>query len=305
VLKTFLNRAIGADAAEPKSETNRTQSNGNYAWLKALIELFPIGKKLRYYPEYKMDIVFETIIIAYCVNGHFLYSSTFIDRDADGFPTFFRTGDDDEGFHVSEVNLFQLVVPDTSDLEVKLDYESRASLGRGRQFVKGNSISLISSATGRGVTTVDTEVAKVVVQKDGPYSPMKLILLTPELDSFVVTDQRLKARAQISVPLMMSTLDGPLFGPCTIVDISDDAVRIRLPSNNNNFPKFPIGTEIILVVNLANSEHQFNIKGLVIRSFPEIRVVKLSALLKEGKYCPLSPFDSIELKSGLLNYEPI
>ena len=59
------------------------------ARIRTLLEFFPIGKKLRYYPEFKQDIVFDTLILAYCVNGNYVYSSDAIDRDAEGNPTVF------------------------------------------------------------------------------------------------------------------------------------------------------------------------------------------------------------------------
>ena len=40
--------------------------------LKTLIEFFPVGKKLRYYPEFKKDIVFDTLMVGYAVNGELL-----------------------------------------------------------------------------------------------------------------------------------------------------------------------------------------------------------------------------------------
>ena len=144
--------------------------------LKTLIDFFPIGKKLSYCPEYKKEIVFDTLVVAYCVNGSFVYSGESIDRDSEGFPTMFHTDENEERIPVSRIKLLQLLVPDTTELELKLDYARRALIGRGRQFIKGNSISLISKAGTRGVSTIDTEVAKNFILKDGPYANTQMIL---------------------------------------------------------------------------------------------------------------------------------
>ena len=113
-------------------------------------------------------------------------------------------------------------------MEIKLDYQRRALIGRGRQFIKGNSISLISKAGTRGVSTVDTEVARQFVLKDGPCANTKMILLTPEVDTPFVTDQRTQARAKTCVPVRMSLFDDNLSGFHPISDMSDSAMRLRV-----------------------------------------------------------------------------
>lgn len=302
MLKNLFSKALGTEQDLSGVPDPHSADDDKYFWLKSLVELFPIGKKQRYYPEYKTDIVFDTLVVAYCVNGHFLYSAAAIECDAEGHPEFFRIGQAGERIHVAKVKSFQLVVPDTSESEKKLDYERRAALGRGRQFTRGNSISLISAAPGRGVSTVDTEVSKLVVQKDGPYAPATLILLTPDFDTLVVTDQRAKARVKISVPLMLESDDGTPVNACTIVDISDEALRIHIDGNNRHLPEMLINDEVIMVINLSKAELQFKLKGKVMRSFPGIRVIKLVALLRNGKYGPFSALDHIELKAGLMNF---
>lgn len=302
MLKTIFGKPLDAKGAKKLPSEIATHWGGNLDRLKTLIDFFPIGKKLRYCPEFKKEIIFDTFVVAYCVNGEYLYSAEGIDRDSDGNPKFFRTGEHEKLTPVSGIKLFQLLVPDTSDLEMKLDYHRRALIGRGRQFIKGNFISLISNAAGKGVSTIDTEVAKQIVLKDGPYAHTKLILLTPELNSLTVTDQRRKARAKTCVPVMVTVLGGELSGPCTIIDISDGAVRIRVRDHDTGIPELRKGDEVILVINLGAAERHYTIKGLIIRRLPEICVVQLEELFKDGKFASFGPLDFLELKAGLLNY---
>ena len=58
-----------------------------------VIEFFPIGKKLRYYPEFNKDIVLDTLVIGYGVNHHFIYSMDSIETDPDGTPVSFHAED--------------------------------------------------------------------------------------------------------------------------------------------------------------------------------------------------------------------
>ena len=270
--------------------------------LKTLIDFFPIGKKLSYCPEYKKEIVFDTLVVAYCVNGSFVYSGEAIDRDSEGFPTMFHAGENEERIPVSRIKLLQLLVPDTTELELKLDYARRALIGRGRQFIKGNSISLISKAGTRGVSTIDTEVAKNFILKDGPYANTQMILLTPELHTLAVTDQRKKARAKTSVPVRVSLADERLSGSYTIADISDGAVRIRVRDRDTTMPEMSPGDEVFLDIDLGESERHYTIKGSVFRRSAETCIVQLGGLLHDGRFASFSPLDLLELKAGLLNY---
>lgn len=301
MLKAFLagvrKSGTAADASEP---AERRVSFGTEQ-IKLLIEFFPIGKKLRYIPEFNKEIVFDTLLVAYCVNGEYIYSWESIELDASGVPTAFLVGDRGVRIPVSQLKQFQILVPDTSDLELTLDYHRRAIIGRGRQFIKGNYISLISNSGARGVSTMDTEVAKQVFLKDGPYAYTKLVLLTPELETLVVTDQRNKNRTKTCVPVTMSVGENRLRGPCTIVDVSDLAVRIRV-RDGEVMPPMKAGDAVALDFDLGEGGRSYAIKGSVIRRSSEACVIRLDALSRDGHFAGFGPLDMIELKSGLLNY---
>lgn len=302
MMKAFLGISLGSEATEEPSSGSASLMEIDIERIKTLIEFFPIGKKLRYYPEFKKEIVFDTFVIAYCVNGDFVYSGEAIDRDSQGHPTLFHADKNRDETHVSDLKLFQLLVPDTSDLEMKLDYQRRSLIGRGRQFIKGNYITLISNAGAKGVSTVDTEVAKQIVLPDGPYAQTKTVLLTPELHSLNVSDQRGKSRAKICAPVVVSLPEGKLSGPCTIVDISEGVVRIRVRDRDTTPPGVPRGGEVILDVDLGEGRRLYTIKGSVIRSSAETWTIKLEGLFKDGKLRSFDPLDLLELKAGLLNY---
>ncbi|MBI2307201.1 MAG: hypothetical protein HYU78_07850 [Rhodocyclales bacterium] len=300
MLKSLLG-SFGADAERQPAAASPARTV-DVEQLKTLIEFFPIGKKLRYYPEFKKEIVFDTLVVAYCLNGSFAYSSEAIERDARGYPTAFRTRDGGELTPIGDLRLFQLLVPDTSDLEMTLDYFRRALIGRGRQFNKGNYISLVSNAGAKGVSTVDTEVVKQVLLSDGPYAQSKMILLTPEWNTLAVTDQRRKARAKTCAPVMVSVAGGRLSGPCTIVDMSDEAIRIRVRDRETALPEMTAGDGITLDIDLGDGERHYTIKGIVIRRSSETCVIRLEGLLRDGRLVRFEPLDLLELKAGLLNY---
>lgn len=301
-MKTFLGIHLGSTETENVLSEKIFHKKINLVQVKTLMEFFPIGKRLDYCPEFKKEIVFETFVVAYCVNGHFVYSAEAIERNPQGDPVSFQIGEDGKRIPVSDLKQFQLLVPDTSDLEMKLDYQRRALIGRGRQFNKGNYISLTSNAGAKGVSTVDTEVAKQVVLPDGPYAQTKMVLLTPELQTLAVTDQRKRVRAKTCVPVMVLLPGGKLSGPCTIVDMSDDAVRLRVRDRDTTMPVMKQGDEVTLEIDLGEAKRRYTIKGSVIRRSPETCSIVLKELFNDGKFDRFGPLDFLELKAGLLNY---
>ncbi|MEO8411470.1 MAG: PilZ domain-containing protein, partial [Propionivibrio sp.] len=256
--------------------------------------------KLRYYPEFQQEIVFDTLIVAYCVNGNYVYSGDAIERDADGYPIAFRSAENTVRTTVAGLKTFQILVPDTSHLEMKLDYHRRALIGRGKQFNKGNMITLMSNAGARGVSTVDTEVAKRVVLTEGPYTTLTMVLLTPELPTLAVTDQRKKSRTKLCVPATVSLPEGQFTGACTIVDISEAEIRMRMRDREAVMPEMAPGEVLFAEVEL-NGQRLF-IKTAVIRRSAETCVVRLEGAVKDGKLAAFGPLDLLELKAGLLNY---
>jgi len=299
VLKGFLGKRGGV-AAEPTEKPLVRSIDPDH--LKTLIEFFPIGKKLRYYPEFKKEIVFDTLMVAYAVNGEFVYSSDGVERDPNGYPVAFRAGEDGVRVPVAQLRLFQIVVPDTSALEQQLDYQRRAELGRGKQFNKGNYISLISNSGARGMSTVDTEVAKPLLLASGPYAHTRMVLLTPEFSSLTVSDQRRKPRTNTCAPVVLCLPGGGLSGPCVIADISDDAVRVRVRDRETPLPPMSAGAEVTLDVDLGDSGRRYLLAGRVVRRASDACVIHLEGLFEGGRFKKFGPLDLLELKAGLLNY---
>jgi len=301
MLKSLFGKSFGPAGAEEPASGRFPPMKIELAKIKTLIDFFPIGKKLRYYPEFKHEIVLDTLIVAYCVNGNFVYSSEAIERGPDDLPAAFHSSEPAIRTHVSKLKMFQLLVPDTSDLELKLDYDRRALIGRGRQFKQGNCISLISNAGGIGVSTLDTEVAKQVDLPDGPYAHANMILLTPDFSTLSVTDQRKKARTKIFVPVKMFSPLGKFSALCTIVDISEGELRMRMRERGTTMPELQRGDALIIETELAEAERHYLIKATVIRRSAETCVIHLDGQIRDGKLQKFVALDLLELKSGLLN----
>lgn len=302
MLKSFFAKSLGLGDAKQAPES-APQGRVDLGRLNSLLEFFPIGKKLHYYPEYKKEIVLDTVILGYGVNGDFIYSGDAIVRDSQGHPNIFYAAENRAGIPASKVSQFQLLVPDTSSLELKLDYHRRAMIGRGGQFIKGNTITLQSVAGARGVATLDNEVAKRMVLHDGPYANTEMILLTPLLPSLTVTDQRSKARTKINVPASVYLAREQVSCLCTLIDVSESAMRVRLHALEKGLPTTQRGDEAIIDINLGESERRYIIKGSVLASrSQDTCVIRLDGLFKDGKLSHFEPLDRLELKASLLSH---
>lgn len=278
------------------------QTGIDSAKLKALTEFFPIGKELRYHPDFQIDVVFDTIIVAYCVNDHFIYSRNAIETDSNGNPSAFLIGEEKTGLPVNNIQQIQLLVPDTSDMEGTLDYDRRVIIGRSQQFLTGNVITLMASADARGVASLRTHVAEQVAIEDGPYSNSKMILLNPELDSLSVTDQLHKSRGKTHVPVTLYFKKNEPPYACVLSDFSESSVGLRANENQPPMPPMEQDDAVTIVINLGEAAKKYSIRGRILRSSKDSCVVRLEELFKDHEFSQFNLLDSLELKSGLLNY---
>lgn len=268
--------------------------------MKMLGEHFPIGKKVRYSPEFQRDIVFQTIIIAYRVNDHYVYSREAILMDDDGMPEAFLVGERKSRLALEKVRRLQLMVPDTTDMERSLDYVRRANLGRNGQFVRGNTITLIADTCKRGIPSVDTLVDSRLKLKDGPYSDNQMILLRPDLDTLKIADQRQKARVQSHIPVNLYLKeDAPPIG-CILGDFSDVSLRLKA-APGQAMPALKINDKVIVVINLGDAASTYRVKGTVFRATADACVIRLKQLYKDGDFSAIKTIDVLEIKTGLLN----
>lgn len=301
MLKTLWNSVRPPRGPDEKDGSDR-RTGIDAAKLKILTEFFPIGRKLRYYPEFQQDIVFDTLIVAYCVNERFIYSRDAIEMDGNGNPATFMIGEERSALPLSRVKQFHLLVPDTSEMEKTLDYHRRAIIGRARQFLKGNAITLMANAGARGVSTVDTQVARQIAIKEGPYTNSKMILLDPAFDTLSVSDQRRKARVKTRVPVdLYLNRDEPPFS-CVLGDFSESSMRLRVGENLHAMPALAEGFAVTIAIDLGEAAKTYWIKGWVLRRATDSCVIQFEELYKDGEFLRFNLMDTLELKTGLLNY---
>lgn len=310
IAQAYTTRPTG-DSSHEHQETPTTtrddvtaypQTGLDPAKLKLLAEFFPIGRELRYSPGAQLVVVFDTIIVAYCVNDNYIYSRNAIKTDSSGNPSAVLIGEEGTELPAEKIYQLSLLVPDTSDKEGTLDYDRRAIIGRSQQFLKGHVITLMTSAGAKGVASLTTKVAEQVTLEEGPYASSKMVLLSPDLDDLNVTDQHHKSRGKTSVPIDLHFKEGEAPYPCVLSDFSESSVGLSTSENQHTMPPLGIDDAVTIVINLGEAAKTFVIKGRVVRRSANSCVIHLEELFKGHQFSPFNLLDSLALKTGLLNY---
>lgn len=264
-------------------------------------EHFSIGRKLRYFPEHHRDILFTTILLGYRINDHLLYSREGVRLGVAGRPSGFELAGATSFLPLSEVKRFELIVPDTSELERSLDYVRRASIGRAGQFHRGNTITLLGAPVRRGVPKLETRVERRAVLKEGPYAGETLVFLVPDLDTLAVTDLRQKERIEVELPVdLYLAEDLPPFR-CHLADFSDVALRVRPTEGSGGLPPLAPNDRIVIALRFGDNDQSYRFKGTVQRASDQEAVIRLTQLFKDNVFVRLSLLDLLEIKTALLN----
>ncbi len=268
--------------------------------LSQLIDYFPIGDKVHYYPEYQQDICFETIILGYELNGHAVYERGHVHR-VDGAALTFMLEQTGESIAATDMPEFAVIVPDTSELEKTLDYFSMAAIGRSGQFLRGNSITLLSKQTHQGTPSVDTSVDGRTLVKAGYYQGTKIVKLVPRLDTLGVVDHREQARLVLSLPcVLFSDVNTESGVKGLLVDASEHCIGIKLQASDT-VAHFTEKSQLRLCLAIPAVDRQFTLTGQVhaIRADGHV-IVDVQGMEKEGQVEAMQLVDRLDLRSCLV-----
>jgi hypothetical protein len=271
--------------------------------LKMLADHFPIGMKLRYYPEYQREIVFDTIIIGYRVNDQFIYSRDALVLDEEGFPRGFRIPGN-KMLPVVALKKFQLLLPDTTEAERTLSYVTRAELGRGGQFRIGNAVTLFVETDDRGIPTMDTMVDRRQIMNTGPFADSPTILVTPEFESLMLADKRRKQRVEASLGADLYLSVGGAPYSCVLGDFSEHSLRLRADEYGPAMPAMDVGATVVVEFELGHAGTICRLRGKVFRRTDQFCVIDVEQVYKFGDFERIHAMDVMEITTTLLNMRP-
>ena len=300
----FFKKIFGNNDAKLSSDGAR-QGEGSesldVAWLVDVMRFFPIGDKVRYYPEYHKESVLETIVLGYGINKHLIYSPVDIRfRKNGGRDVLLLTVDGYEKV-VSDVEKFCMVIPFNREDETKLDYMRRAELGPHGAFRRNNTVTLVGCSNGGTLSSIDTVVRRILPLEKGIYAGNEIVLLDVDPDSLALADQRKQQRLPTSLPAQLSIGDGPAQA-CTLLDFSNEFVQLQLEENNPSLVTLTESRRLTLsfVVDHGAGIKEYRLDGVMYRKTEYTLVMRLQGIYKGENPAPLGMMDILDIKSNLL-----
>lgn len=291
-------KASAQDTAAAKSVPST--GTGKLNQLKEILPYYPIGVRVRYYPEFQENIVLDSIIIAYIINGKVFYSDTEVRWEESGGGNVITLTTEGKVKRYNSVDDFQFIIPASGGSEEKLDYFRRETLGRNSGLTRGNNITIIADQRSQRLPLIQTTVNRRTLVTEGFYANQKIVLLDVDVDSFMLADQRSSYRLSTRLPVVIKIKEDGDVIHCTLVDFAEHSVRITFSEDEPLAAFIAADKSVILNLILPEQEKSFTLKGNVYRRGKEYAVVTLDMIEKNGSFSKMDMIDSLEVKTLLL-----
>ncbi len=270
--------------------------------LVELMQCFPIGSKIRYFPEDESDLALDTIIIAYGINDHLVYTQNDIRSQMDGNNHVFLIDDNWRDLVIQKVNNFCLLIPYVLDDRNDLSYPRKVELLNETRFARDRELTLISLRGDRGVPHLHTRVRKRLIMKDGYYAHHPVVVLETKPQSLTLIDQRSEHRLHTAAAATIKVIGGEEQCPCTIVDFSEAHVRVKGDAEGTVFQLLYVGQTLELNIDIGRQTRPLTVHGKVIRRDDEYLVLEFVSIERKGKMVPFTMMDVFEFKATLLQH---
>jgi hypothetical protein len=283
--------------------------------VQQVVQHFPIGFRMQYFPEYLKEKKIDTIIAAYVINDYVIYSNKDIriigQEDGERGLEMYQDG---APILLDRIHGFQILIPQIErkeiDYRVNLQQKQEGAMAsmekKANDFLRGNSITLFyRNPTLKGMLQLDTEVSKKVVFQNGPYAKRKLVMLQPLLESFECVDLRRFSRIDTRIPVQIfkeiTTKQEEVEG--FIQDFSERFLRVEIAEEKEHlFGTLGGGDKIVLKVNLGDQEPGLVLKGSIFRKRKNNIIISLRNVMKDGEFQPIDGLDEIYIKSVMLDH---
>ena len=292
---------------DPKAETSESGRAPRLspAQVAEIVEYFPVGSRLSYYPEFRKATRLDTLILGFGFDQRLVFSSREIQIEADGCGPEIAICGEAGRECLPGVDSLQILIPFSHRSEV--DYPKASSGEQARftekvvnDFQRGNTITLFNKGANGKVPHLDTTVARVVVLEGGYFANRKAVMLEPDVESFQLLDQRLYHRVYAQIPASLSVAPEADEELCVIEDFSEKFVRVGLGMGLPQRERFREGERLFLRVKVGPGANSLVHRTVVHRVGEDHLVLSLAAVLKDKRFQPMSLIDEFEFKSALL-----
>lgn len=267
-----------------------------------LMRHFPVGAKVSYYPEYRQELLLDTVIIAYAINDEIVYSSSDLNcDDTSGTLTF---SDQGKAHSFRKITAFRIIVPVFNQSEVKLDYARREALLKTGGLVKGNTITLMGEHKGGQVPVLDTGVIKRSILKEGVYAGQTVAFLEVDTDSLMLSDQRAHLRLQTHLPatIQISRRGETALINGVMADFSDRSLRLIVDAEFSDEALPKEKDRVVVSFNMPGKSEHVSLVGDVFRVAERALVVMLTGCVEKGRIVALGQIEILKIKANLLQH---
>ena len=263
---------------------------------------FPIGGKIRYYPDYRPDVTMDSIIIAYGLNNHLVYTQRDIrlDEASETGPRFVLD-DDWRDRPIAHVHRFCIVIPDIGGIEHCLDYDTRANLRNGGELQRGDQLTLMSLFSRQGLPHVDTMVRKRVTLKEGYYANHSVIVLEVDPTTLKLVDQRRHRRIRTNLPVTVAVSGCHDPFSARLVDFSEYSLRMNCDQDLLSLAG--LGSRKIYVrIDIPTIGRHFDLQGRLVRCDEEDLVLGLTHMRVGEEFEEIGLLSALDIKASLLQH---
>jgi len=268
--------------------------------LTEVMQSFPIGGKIRYFSADSEEHAMDSIVIAYGINNHLIYSQNDINSQIEGRNHVFVIDDDWRDIVVRKVESMCIVIPHIIEDSAQVPYQRKVELLNETYFSRGNEITLVSLSGDRGLPNLKTTVRKRTIMREGYYAHHPVVVLEVDSDSMTMVDQRREYRLKTNVAATISLWQGHDSYDCTVVDFSERYARITMDENSALGVILQVGQEIILTIDVSRHTQRFVFKGRVFRIEDDTTVIEFVSIMSGDRFIPLTMIDIFEFKSIML-----
>lgn len=296
--KTNTKTSTSSDAEQgDKSPSRRQQMQA----LQRMVNAVKIGSRIRYHQEYEEGSVLESLVIGYRINNISLYRQSDIQfEDDDGITrVLLQTEIGQERF--ARIESMQLIVPGAIGEERKLDYDSRATLGRRGQFAPKSKLVLMSTNFNTEHLKLDAVVERNLKLTDGVHTGLQVAYLDVLMGTLSKHEPRQFTRVAVSLPVTVCKNGTEQVLPATLLDFSEKSVRLALDPAKDHWPEF--GKKDFALIGLKSSleKPMVKLQAQCIEVRGQERIFEMTHIQRQGRASSIEMIDVLEIKIDLMN----
>ena len=281
----------------------RTSRGQQIDALKRIFNSVKIGSRIRYHQEYEQDSILETLVIGYCINDIAVYRQTDVEIEGDegDIPRVVLRSASGVDRSV-RVDSIQLMVPGAIGEERKLDYDSRATLGRRGPFAPSSRLMVMSTSYNSEHLKFEVQVQRNKKLTEGIHAGMQVALLDVQIDSLASHEPRQYSRVITDLPVTLSKNGTEQVMPARLKDFSEKTLCLALDRDGDSWPEFSKKDFALLGVKSSIDKSMVKLRCTCVESRGDLRVFEMTHIGRQGSLAPIEMIDVLEIKIDLINH---